>query len=475
MPFTGITLTSLNNSLRDLPLDPGLVQPDEKLKSPLLQALQPRIVNMPFDASDNWEFLIETDRPMDATIHTEDGDIPLPQDSAYVKGTWPLREVIVNGGLTHNALMRAVGMPGSWFGAMERSLMLRSQNFDQMMDRSLALNGTGAVARIVSVNLVSTTLTVTCDNNYNDTGIDDVSRIQVGNKIEVYDSALTTRRADTALANNWEVTAVTPGNRNNGAASTATGTFTIETDSGHGFVDNDVVFIYPAKSSAITSPFFEGLLSWVQDGSAYSGAAFQVATYGTLTRSTYQSLTAAIYNADDFATSGAEGTPDTWNLSTISQALNTSLNGSGKKMPNLLMCESNLAMAIMRRQKAEGGITVNVSSSAGLVTAENAVGSTYSAKFLAPDNKTWIPIVVCETLPRNVLYGIDTDQLVWATHGGFHNWAPTLGLSAQPGDVWMKSPGDRKTNFECPYGGFIQIISKRCDSHFVIRDMLDNI
>jgi hypothetical protein len=474
MPFTGLTMTDLNNATRDMPLDPGLVQPDEKLKSPLLEILRPRIMDRPFTPSGSWEFLIETDRPMDATIHYEDADIPLPQDSAYVLGTFPVREVIVNGGITHSALMRAVGMPGSWFNAAARQLMLRSQNFDQMMDRSLALNGNGAVARIASVSLSGTTLTVTCDNNYNDTGIDDVSRIQVGNVIEVYASDLTTQRSDTATNDYWEVTAVTPGDRSNGAASTASGTFTITTDSGHGFADNDVVYIYPAKSSALTTPFFQGMLAWVQDGSAYSGAAFQFATYGALTRSTYQSLTATIYNADDFATGGVEGTPDTWSLSTISQALNTSLNGSGKKMPTLLMCESNLAMAIMRRQKSEGGINVTVSSSAAETTAESAVGSTYAGRFLAP-NGQWIPIAVCETLPRNVLYGIDTDQLVWATHGGFHNWAPTLGTSAQPGDVWMKSPGDRKTNFECPFGGYIQIISKRCDSHFVIRDMLDNI
>jgi hypothetical protein len=48
-------------------------------------------------------------------------------------------------------------------------------------------------------------------------------------------------------------------------------------------------------------------------------------------------------------------------------------------------------------------------------------------------------------------------------------------VAAQAGDVWMMAPGGRKTNYEAPFGGYIQIVSKRCDRHFVIRDMLDNI
>jgi hypothetical protein len=470
--FTGITLSSLNNSLRDLPLDPGVLQPDHVLTSDLLKALQGRIVNRNFDPGGNWQFLIETDVPMDATIHYENADIPLPQDSAYVLGTFPVREVIVNAGLTHKALDMARGMPGSWFAAQVRALVLRQQNFDQMMNRSLALNGTGALARIVSVSLSGTTLTVTCDNTYNDTGIENVARIQKGMKIEVYASDLTTKRDDSAGATSWEVTGVTFGDRKNGAATT--GTFTITTDSGHGFSDNDVVYAERAKSSAVSNPFFMGLLAWVQDGTHYSGAAFKVSTYGGLTRSSYESLMARIYDADDFASGGSAGTPDDWNLSTISTAFNDCLSGSGKDIPDLLLCESNLAMAITRRQKSEGGFNVTVNSGPALTGAETAVGSTFAGKFLAPTGAL-IPIVVCNTLPRNVLYGIKTSDLVWATLGGFNNWAPKLGVAAQAGDVWMMAPGGRKTNYEAPFGGYIQIVSKRCDRHFVIRDMLDNI
>lgn len=475
-----ITLAGLNDSVRDLPQESGLIQPDEIMTSPLLNALRPRIQQVEFSPAGNWQFYIETEQAMDATIHYDNADIPYPGDTDGVIATAPLREVIVNAGLTHGALMRARGMPGSWFSAVRRALEHRQMNFDQMLNRSLALNGTGAVARIVSVNLVGTTLTVTCDNAAYDTGVDNVQHIKKGMKIEVYASDLTTQRDDTAGATSWEVTGVTYTPTRNAAYTTSTGTFTIETDSGHGFADNDVVFIYPTKSSAVSGPFFMGLLAWIQDGSHYTGNAWQLATYCGQTRSSYDSLIGLVWDAADFASGGVAGTADDWNLSTISKAFNTLLKGSGKGIPNLLLCDSDLAMAITRRQKSEGGININVSTSAGVGDQQgSAVGDTFAGRFLAPapqDRKVWVPIAVCDTIPPNTLYGVNTNDLIWGTKdGGFRNWAPILGLSAQPGDVWMKSPGDRKTNFEAPFGGFIQIVAKRCDRMFCIRDMLDNL
>jgi hypothetical protein len=471
MPFTGTTLDNLNNFVRDLPLDSGLVTPDSILDAPLLEALRPRLNTKEFTAGGKVQIYIETERPLTGVPAYEDADIVLPKDTTGVLAEVELRELQVNAGLTKQALDRVVGMPGSWANMVRRTLEQRSEDWNWLLNWVLLGNGSGALAVVDGApSLVGSTLTVTCDNTYSDFGWENVALLQKGMEIEAY-TAAEAQCTDTAGNTHWEVTGVTFGDRKNGAATS--GTFTITTDSGCSIANDSTIYIYRAKSSGITGPVPVGLLGHVQDGSHYSGVA-QLATFQGLTRADYSSLKARVYDAADFATGGVLGTPDDWSLTVISDAFSDCKRGSGKGYPDLLLCGSDLAMAITRRQRAEWGVNVAITQPRGEGDGRVVAGSRFAGTFIAPDG-TEVPIVVADTIPENVLYGINTEDLVWHVRGGFRNYAPEFGLSAQAGDVWMKSPGDRKMNFEAPYGGYMQVTGRRCDRHFVIMDMATNI
>jgi predicted amidohydrolase len=131
----------------------------------------------------------------------------------------------------------------------------------------------------------------------------------------------------------------------------------------------------------------------------------------------------------------------------------------------MLLCSAQLAMAIQRRNATENGITVNVGSTGGL--QQNIAGSRYASSFIAPDGRI-IPIKVDNTIPANVLYGLNTKDLVLFSRGDFD-------FLREYGDIWEPSRGDRKTNYEAPYGGYMQFAAERCDNCFVIQDMRTDI
>jgi hypothetical protein len=39
------------------------------------------------------------------------------------------------------------------------------------------------------------------------------------------------------------------------------------------------------------------------------------------------------------------------------------------------------------------------------------------------------------------------------------------------GDIWGPSKGDRKTDWEAPYGGYLQFAWDRCDNMALVQDL----
>jgi hypothetical protein len=487
MPFTGVTLTDLNNFMKNYPT--GKIVPGEYFDFSLYDALKNNIKTDGF-YGDLAEQLIQTSFPFTGQAFAEDADIPLPDDLGFVKMFIPLREIIANAGLTHQALKRATGGNSSWGPIVARTLDAQMVDFKYVRELAAIGDGTGRLAR-VSASVYAAgppkTLTVTCDNTYADFGWENVALMKVGMSVEIYKSD-GTAVADDAGATSWRVTAVTFGNRNNGAATTGTFVISPSSDISANVDDGAVVHLKGTRSlsvndsagsgsgtttcyaatlgAALKCALPMGLVGIVQNASTnnYTDGAINttLTTFQGLTRANYPTLNAAVYGAGDFG--GVDNTPADWDLSVISDAMNQNYRNTGKWV-DLLMCSSELAMAISRRNRAEAPISVTVNTTKA--TNQNVVGSMYANTFLRPDG-TPIPIKVSNTIPRNVLYGLCTDTMAWYVKGDYDYLRLT-------GEIWMKSPDDRKANFEAPYGGMDQVGVERCDTHFCIFDMKDNI
>lgn len=449
----------------------GIIVPEEFMWNSLYDTLKGGIKKDPH-IGDNVDILIQTSRPFTGKGWGENIDIPYPDDMGFIKTQVPLYQVIANAGVTKQSLDRATGGDASWGRVVDRVLADQRTDFLWTMELSAAGAGTGALARVVSYTWDggTTTMTVTCDNTYTDFGWENVALLKKGMWVEIYDSTFATQRVDANSNGTWQVASVTFGSRNNGAATTGTFTF-VAADEIAEVVDNDVVFLAGAKSDGLGSSKYSptgalpmGLLGLVQgSGDGYGGAA-DITTFQGLTRSSYPTLLSTVYQASDFVSGASDGTPNDWDLSVVSDAISQVETSTGRKTTHLL-CSSQLAMAIMRLNRSESSITVNVASTGA--QNQSAVGSQYARQFLCPDGRL-IPIVVSKTIPRNVLYGIDADAFRIYTKGDFD----FLRLN---GDIWDKSYNDRKANFEAPYGGYWQIGAERCDSSFCIQDMKDNL
>jgi hypothetical protein len=204
-------------------------------------------------------------------------------------------------------------------------------------------------------------------------------------------------------------------------------------------------------------------LGGFDDDVAYGNV--EMTTFQGLARTSYPTLKSAVYTAGDFG--GTLATPADWDLSVISDAMNQ-INSNTGKWTNLLICSSQLALAIQRRNKAESSLQVTVSApQPGEKALAQTAGSVYANSFLRPDGAV-IPIMVSKTIPRNVIYGLCTEDLRWFTKGNF-------GFLRLNGDIWDKSYNDRYANFEAPFGGYSNIGAERCDTSFRLQDMKDNI
>lgn len=461
-----VQLSDLNNWMKNYAS--GVIVQEDYQETSFYEVLRGNVERVPH-VGDYVEMLIQDTRPFTAKAHGEDADIPYPDDLSFQKVYVPLREVIVNAGLTRQALDRAVGGDASWGRIVDRVLSEQKRDFMWLMEVCSIGNGTGMLARVKSAANNGSVTTVTCDNTYTDFGWDNVALMKPGMLIEIYASDGTTKR-NINSEGYARVTSVTFGDRNNGAAQD--GTFTYASAGVDAVADNDVVYIYGAKSEGlgVTSkyvpegPFPMGLTGIVQgNGDDYAGSA-DMTTFQGLVRANYPTLQSTVYQATDYDSTYSDGTPNDWSLSLISDAISQVKTSTGG-LVNLLVCSSELAMAIHRKNRAETGFSVTVGDTGRL--NQNAVGSQYANSFLCPDGRI-IPIKVSETCPENVLYGLTTDDLTWYVKGKFDY----LRLNGQ---VWDKSYNDRKTNFEAPYGGYTQIGAERCDRCFCMQDLATNV
>src|SRR3990172_3328278 len=97
----GITVTDLNNYMKNY--SSRKVVAEEVLDVGLFDVLKGSIDRESF-IGENIEILIRTSQPFTGKAHYEDANIPYPQSLAFVKQLIPLREVIVNAGLTRQAM-----------------------------------------------------------------------------------------------------------------------------------------------------------------------------------------------------------------------------------------------------------------------------------------------------------------------------------------------------------------------------------
>jgi hypothetical protein len=479
----------------------GKIVPDQYFWGTLYDALKSKVTKDGF-YGDLAEILIQTSYPFTGQAFGQNVAIPYPDDFGFVKQFIPLKEVIVNAGITRQALIRATGGNASWGRAVDTVLQNQRRDFKWLMELASIGDGTGRLARVSAASHSGGVITITCDNTYADFGWENVALIKKGMFVEIYTAdglqigdVATTGAAGDGTRNAFEVTGVTFGDRANGAATTGTFTIAVTNDitATTRAIENDsIVYLAGTKSLSLndsagtgsgattcyeitnysgsadtTTALPMGLLGIVQTtatGRTYSDGAIDLTmdTFQGLARASYNSLNAYVWQAGDFG--GTDGTPTDWDLSVISDAMNQVKDDTGGET-DLLLCSSQLAMAIHRRNRSEGGISVNVGTTGGL--NQNAVGSQYASQFLCPDGRV-IPIMVSKTIPANCLYGLCTEDLMWYSKGDFD----FLRLN---GDVWDKSYDDRYANFEAPFGGMTQLAATRCDRQFVIQDMKTNI
>lgn len=498
MSFNGVTLADLNGFMKNYTT--GRIVPTEFFWNSLDDILKNSVQTDNF-RGDLAEILMQTEYPYTGQAFGEDIDIPYPDDLKFIRQYIPLKQIIVNAGLTQQALDRATGGDASWGKVVDAVLRSQRQEFKWLREIIRAGDGTGRLARANGTASHSgTDLTIQCDNTYSDWYCENVALLKVGMAVNIIELDGTTLPDNTG-ATSFRVKSVTFGNRNNGAATYGTVVLSgVANDISSSVVDGCIIALANTASlsladsagaySGVTTCYqvndyaagngtghlatalpmgLAGILQTYVSGKAYAESAgtnplnMTMDTFQGLARdATHPTLSANIWNGGDFG--GTAGTPSDWDLSVISDAINQNESNTGGKT-DLLIVSSELAMAIHRRNRTESNITVNVSSTSN--ENQNAVGAQFANKFLCPDGRV-IPVQVSKTVPRNCLYGLCTEDLRWYVKGSFD----FLKLNGQ---IWDKSYADRKANFEAPFGGYEQLGAERCDRQFVIQDMKDNI
>lgn len=406
--------------------------------------------------------LLKVGAPMRTKAHGERLDLPGTGNAKYYEMKVPLAELITNAGITKQALDRATGMPGSWGRIVNDALDDMETDFEYGKCLSAIGNGTGALCRVSAAASDGTNVTVTSDSTYTDFFWDNVHLIREGMLVEIYSSDGNTKRTPAGGA---EVLSVTFGNRKNGAATT--GSFVIAGATDLGISDNDIVYIHGAKSEGLDRPFAMGMAYIFQDGVHFSGIMQETNAYG-LARATYKSLRARIIQASDFGLTSegpVDGTPTYWDLSMIDDQIIAARKGSGKGQIDTMMANSDLARCIMERNHAKWGITVNLNDAKGQGTTVS--GTRIPTKYIGPNGEE-IDFIVDELLPNNCLAMFPTRDVMMHQLNSFD-------YLRMYGDIWGPTKNDRKSDYEAPYGGYLQFSADRCDNCIMIQDMRTNI
>lgn len=459
MPQTPILITDLNNFMKNYPS--GIIEwnVNPKLNIGLYDLLSGEINQTAFQAGEYYEFLIKTKQPYTARGFGENIDLPLPRSTAYEMAKIALKEMIVTAGVSKQARDKATGGTASWGNIVADAIDMMHTDFKTLLAIAALGDGSGKLARIkASTSHANTGATVegivydytpigTADNTYLDFGWDNVLMMKPNMLVDIYrGSALQVEKA--------LVVSVTPGLRNNGAA--ADGSFTLYTVGDYTPTDNDVIYLHGCYATGLPM----GLTGLVTDNSIFGAGT---TTFQTLTRASYASLLSPCYDATDFA-AGAAGTPDVWDLSVITDAITQTFNNTGKTVDALLV-NASLALCMSRLNKSNDMIVSVASQSAGY--SAPVAGAQIAKTFIGP-NGEMIPIKCDPTIPPNVLFGLCTDDLAMYTKGNFD-------FLREYGEIWEPARDSRKTNYEAPYGGYLQLGAKRCDTSFILMDLKTNL
>lgn len=414
-----------------------------------------------FQGGDYHEWFIDTEQNYITQAFYENKDIPTGRGVSGVKAKVGMREVITNIGLTKHGIDFNQGGTTSWANALDLALQKEMTDFQYTLSILSLGDGTGKLAEIVSGTNAGQisggkfdtkySITYTCDNTYTNFGWDNVRLLKKGMTVDVYDGA--TLKNEGAV-----VTAVTYGNRKNGAATTGTVTLACTENTTVSSCDGWLIYVTGSKNMM---PM--GLTGLVQPAGLFGDTT---STIWNLTRSSYECLQP--YKMDGSDLGGSDGTPTTWGLSDLSDMLDQVEFGNyeGDTNPSYLLMHPLMAQCIWRLNR--GGFQQVISDNgSGLPMA---VGSQRATSFLSPTGAT-IPIKTHRLIPENVIFGVKMEDLFWLDKGGFEFLGPKLGYSG----TWIKTMGDRKANFEAPYGGYFNTGGTRLDRCFVMLDLRNDL
>ena len=420
---------------------------------------------------DTVEQIMRTTRPYTSEAMTERKDMPEGKGWAYLRTQLRNTQFMTNSELTIEAMQRARGGSDSWGDIVMDALQLQIDDRDHFLKIAALGDGTGRLGRVKKTVEAGSTgvYTVTLDNTYDDFGWENCWLLSPGMSITIYNA---TTPVTGAIA--VEITSVTQGTRADGATQAAVdGTFTFTSTTGLTALtgtsgtasDNFVVYMagcYGALAStemtADTTTMMTGLTGIVTDDVIFGAGSH--AYFQGRARSTFPALKAKVTRLNN-------GTPTTWDGTTISTAIRNLTTGITRVKPSdlVIMCNGQIAMAMhnMNISSTGGAGAYQVSVPSGQAAFQAVTGSRYSEVFIAPDG-TPIPIVIDDTVPTQYMFILHKPSFtLYKNYWGFVNDYGT--------GIWQPKRMSRALIYEAPWRGYVQLGVDRCDGCAVISDL----
>jgi hypothetical protein len=449
----------------------NIIVAEQIIEVPLLEALTENVDRANFDTNGNVKVLIQTQSGRNARGLTDGGNLPTARPSAYVEQTIPVERVLATCGLTEKVMKLLRGGQDSWGPMVGRTIDDMIKDFRYAQNIAAHSNGTGALARVSAcAAFANGGHIITCDNTYDDSGIENTSIIQKDMYVSIWDIGTSAFVADDSGATEFLVTAVAPGKRDNSTYAATTGTFTItcSSDISGTVSDNDIVFL-PGARDAVGSKILpmgvSGIIANNNTGTYDDdfSAPWNTATFQGLTRATYPCLQSDVWKATDFGLSSespADGTPTLWDLSVFSDAMEEIGNRGGKT--RLIRCHGQMARTMHRLNRTESGVQVILNTTKDQVDIP-VIGSVKPKYFIDIDGDL-VPIITDKYCPRYVVEGMDTSVMRWHPVGN-------ADYRKDFGGIWGPTRGGRATTMEAGYEWWYELSSERCDWHWRIQDL----
>lgn len=450
----------------------GIITPENIPDVPLLDALQKQVDRASFDNNGNVEVLIQTKSGWNAQGVTDGGNLPTAQAAEYVRQTIGIPRILATCGLTEKTFKLLTGGDASWGPLARRTLDDMINGFKVSQNVAAHGNGTGALARVVSIGSYNTPTggqIITCDNEYWDTGAENTSNIRKDMMVSFWDAGNSGLVADSAGTTQFKVIAVSPGRRSSTAWAATSGTLTVTCASDlaaatNALSDNDWVFLASARAALTTQELPMGMLGIIANNNTgtYDDdlvSPFTTATFQGLARTSYPSLCSDIWHAGDFS-SDADHTPsENWDLSIVGDAMEEVVNKGGKT--RLIRCHPQMARCMRRLSMSYNSINVVISN-----TDKNnqaVVGDLLPKSFMEIEGEV-IPFAIDRFCPRYVIEGIDTSVVKWAPKGN-------ADFRRDFGPIWGPTRYTRATTVEAGYEWWYELVSERCDWHWRLNDL----